>query len=247
MKDEEIDRILRKSAESRHDAERQPVEPIAASIMNPVKASIGASLRPVRPLPPAWLLTALIACVCAAIAFAAAAHSGFFGFEKMDTLERLLIFFALGALTLWAANHFVDEMIPGSRRRISAGALLAATVAVLLGILALLFRDYQTSQFVSAGIACLFTGLLYAIPAGLLSWLILRRGFAVNPVSAGLAAGTLAGLAGVSMLELHCPNFQAAHILVWHVAVVPVSAALGTLAGRILHLRSRRRSSATIV
>jgi hypothetical protein len=43
------------------------------------------------------------------------------------------------------------------------------------------------------------------------------------------------------MLELHCPNLQAAHILVWHTAVVPVSAALGTLLG--CELRFRARSS----
>jgi hypothetical protein len=36
------------------------------------------------------------------------------------------------------------------------------------------------------------------------------------------------------MLELHCPNFQALHILIWHVAVVPMSAAAGALLGRML-------------
>jgi hypothetical protein len=71
---------------------------------------------------------------------------------------------------------------------------------------------------------------------------MLRRGFAVNPASAGLVAGTLGGLAGVGMLELHCPNFQAAHILVWHIAVVPVSAALGAMLGWELHLRTRFRA-----
>ena len=68
---------------------------------------------------------------------------------------------------------------------------------------------------------------------------MLRRGFAVNPPSAGLVAGTLGGLAGVGMLELHCPNFQAAHILAWHTAVVPVSAALGALLGWRLRFRVR--------
>src|SRR4051812_22850045 len=43
-------------------------------------------------------------------------------------------------------------------------------------------------------------GLLHAIPAALISWLVLRRGFAVNSLAAGLAIGTLAGMAGVSML-----------------------------------------------
>jgi hypothetical protein len=41
------------------------------------------------------------------------------------------------------------------------------------------------------------------------------------------------------MLELHCPNFQAAHILVWHTGVVPVSAALGALLGWELRFPGR--------
>jgi hypothetical protein len=80
--------------------------------------------------------------------------------------------------------------------------------------------------------------VVHAIPAALLSLWVLRRGFAVNFVSAGMVAGTLGGLAGVTLLELHCPNFQAAHILVWHTAVVVVSGGLGALAG--VALRARR-------
>jgi hypothetical protein len=82
--------------------------------------------------------------------------------------------------------------------------------------------------------AALATGLLIAIPAALLGWGLLRRGYAVNPVAAGLAGGSLAGLCGLGMLELHCANFQALHVLVWHTAVVPVSAAAGALVGSVL-------------
>jgi len=62
---------------------------------------------------------------------------------------------------------------------------------------------------------------------------VLRRGFAVNPAGAGLAAGTLAGLAGLLMLEIHCPNFRAPHVMVWHTALVPVSAVIGGLLAKI--------------
>jgi hypothetical protein len=130
-------------------------------------------------------------------------------------------------------------MIPASRLRISPGALPVLSSVALLALLACLFRDYHTDHFFSAGIACLLTGLLHAIPAGLLSWLMLRGGFAVNPASAGLVAGTLGSLAGVGMLELHCPNFQATHILLWHTAVVPLGGALGAMLGHKLHLRAR--------
>ena len=231
MKDEEIDDVLKKAAQAPQD-----LDPL---VLERIGDSIKSSLRPVRPLPPVWLLAVGLVLVCAAVSLAGAARAGFIGVAKMDMLERSLVFPALGLLACLAAVSFVHQMIPASRLRISAGALVAASSVALLAVFAPLFRDYHTDHFFSAGIACLLTGLLHAIPAGLLSWLMLRRGFSVNPASAGLVAGTLGGLAGVGMLELHCPNFQAAHILVWHTAVVPFSAALGALLGWELHLRTR--------
>lgn len=231
MKEDEIDDVLKNAAQAPQHLDPRVLERIGESIK--------PSLRPVRPLPPAWMIDIGLVVVCATVSLAGAAYAGTFGFAKMDLIERSLIFPALAILALIAAVGFVQQMIPASRLRVSPGAQLTLTCAGLLAVFSYLFRDYHTDHFLSTGIACLLTGLLYAIPAGLLGWLLLRRGFAVNPVSAGLAAGTLAGLAGVGMLELHCPNFQATHILVWHTAVVPVSAALGALLGWTIRFRAR--------
>ena len=105
-------------------------------------------------------------------------------------------------------------------------------------VLFLCFRNFHTTHFLHAGLVCLSLGTATAVPAGLLAAAVLRRGFAVDAGSAGLAGGTLAGLAGVSMLELHCPNFETAHLLVWHVGVLLVSAALGKLIARYARRRS---------
>ena len=218
MKESDIDGILQSAP--------VPEGPRSETLQS-IAAAIRGSLRPVRPLPAPWLLTAGLVFVSATIALAAAAHAGFDGIEKMAPWERALIFIPLGAFAVVAAKTFVRTMIPGSRRRLSAGALLALCTLSLLGAFALSFRDYQIDHFVSAGFACLVTGLLHAFPAGLLAWFLLRRGFAVNAIAAGLSAGTLAGLVGLGVLELHCVNFQAAHVLVWHTAVVPLSGALG--------------------
>ena len=191
------------------------------------------SLRPVRPLPPAWLLTAALLLACSAVALWGAARSGFFGLEKMSAFEGILVFPALGLFAWAAASEWVLAVIPGSPRRFSAGTLLGCGSAAMLAVFAVSFREYEVTHFFRTGLVCLATGLLHGLPAGLLGWLVLRRGFAVQPVSAGLAAGTLAGLTGVGMLELHCPNFQAAHILVWHTAVIPLSAGLGAGIGRM--------------
>ena len=230
MKDKEMDEILEQAARTPHH-----VDP---ALLDRVSASLGASLRPVHPLLPSWVLEGSVAAIAVAIAIAGAARAGFYGIEKLGTVERALIFPALGVFLWLAAAAWVAENIPGSRRRVSTIALLLVATMTILTIFAGLFRDYRTDHFVSAGIACLLTGLLHAIPAALLGWLVLRRGFAVDSTAAGLAAGTLAGLAGVAMLELHCPNFQAMHILIWHTAVLPVSAAAGALLAWRLSFRT---------
>jgi Negative regulator of sigma F len=224
--DREIDEVLKKAAQAPHE-----VDP---ALLQGIANGIKSSLLPVRPLPSTWMLTAGLVLICAGVALAGAARAGFYGFEKMNLLERGLIFPLLAILACVAGVKFVNEMIPGSRRWISPGVLLLISSAVLLGLFASLFADYHTDHFLSAGLVCLATGLAHAIPAALLSWLVLRRGFAVNSVSAGLAAGTLGGVAGVGMLELHCPNFQATHILVWHTAVLLFAGGVGALVGWLL-------------
>jgi hypothetical protein len=201
---------------------------------------VKASLRPVRALPSRAFLTGGLLLVCVAVSVIGAARAGFFGFAKMDSLERWAIFCVLGILAWAAAGSFVSAMIPASRRPVTATALLGWSCLAMAAVFGLLFRDYATHDFFSAGIACLAAGLLHAVPAGLLSWLLLRRGFAIDAVTAGLSAGLIGGLAGVGMLELHCQNFEAAHVLVWHIAVAPVSGALGAGVGWLLRLRRAR-------
>jgi hypothetical protein len=230
LKNEEIDNLLKTAVQAPHGPNPETLQRIADAIK--------PSLSPVRPLPPTWAMVAGLVLVCASVSLAGAARAGFFGFAKMDLAERLLIFPALALLAWVAASEFIHAMIPGSLRRISPGAILGFGSAALLAIFAFLFRDYQTDHFFSVGIVCLFTGLLHAIPAALLGWLLIRRGFAVDPVTAGLLAGVFGGLAGVGVLELHCPNFQAAHVLVWHTAVVPLSGAAGALVGWALRFRA---------
>jgi hypothetical protein len=231
VKDPDIDAALNQAAQAPHHVDPALVERIAGSV--------GKSVTPVRPLPPKWLLASGLAFIAAAVALAGAARLGFYGIGKMSALDRALIFSALAGLVGLAATARVAAMIPGSRRRVSPATLLGAGCLLLVTVFAILFRDYHTHRFVAQGVACLTAGLVDAIPAALAGWLLLRRGFAVNPVAAGLVAGTLSGLAGVVMLELHCPNFEAPHVMLWHTAVIPVAAAIGALLAWFRDRRTR--------
>jgi hypothetical protein len=75
---------------------------------------------------------------------------------------------------------------------------------------------------------------------GLLIWFLVRRGYVLNPVSAGAVIGCIAGLAGLTALEIHCPILTIPHVAVWHVAVVAISAAAGALGGFATRALGRR-------
>lgn len=225
MRDEDIDGILKHSADA-----APPVDP---AILDRVARSIRSSLDPVRPLPHPRLLAGGLILICAASALAAGMILGPHGIQKMTGSQIGLIFPVLGIFVWLGAVLCVSEAIPGSRRPVAPWVLAAAGCAALAAVFALLFPDYRTERFVAQGVPCLVAGLAIALPVSLAVWWFLRRGFAVNPLAAGSARGTLAGLAGLAMLEIHCPNFEAPHVMVWHVAVLAVSSALGMLLARL--------------
>ena len=67
------------------------------------------------------------------------------------------------------------------------------------------------------------------------------RGAILFPKFIGAAAGALAGLIGLSVLEINCPNLNVFHILVWHGGVVLVSSSAGALLGAAVEYLERRR------
>jgi hypothetical protein len=225
MNDRDIDDILGRAADASSE-----VDP---ALLRRISASMASSLQPVRPIAPSWLLALGLVLVSLAMAILSASLLGMHGLRKLGTVQIGSIFTVLGILALLVSITSVSAMTPGSKHWVSSFTLLAIGLAAWLAADALLFRDYQMGRFVPEGVRCLLAGLIVAAPTGVLCWLILRRGFAVNPASAGLAAGTLAGLAGLVMLELHCAIVLAPHIMTWHTAVVPISALVGMVVAQI--------------
>jgi hypothetical protein len=232
MRDDEIDDILTQASGASPD-----VDP---ALLDRISRSMASSLQPVRPLPASWILVTALVAICSAVAIAGALLLGPHGIQKMSRAQILLIFPALGVLIWLAAVCSVGEAIPGSPRRFTPWVVPTAGSLVLIAVFAVMFQDYRMERFVPQGLTCLKAGLLQAIPAALCGWLLLRRGFAVNAAAAGLALGAVAGLAGISMLELHCVNFEAPHVMLWHTAVLPLSAAGGALMFRAFRSLTRK-------
>ena len=168
MRDAEIDEALDEAARVPHE--------VRPELLSRIAESIEPDLQPVRPLPPTPILSGGLVLISATVAVLGGARAGFHGFEILGPFARTLIFGALLLLAGVAAGQLVAEWIPGSRRRLTAVRLLVIASLALLSLFALLFRDYRTEHFLIAGLTCLATGLLHAVPAALLGWWWLRRG-----------------------------------------------------------------------
>lgn len=233
MTPDEIDKILAKAANQAlsPSADRTAIERVESAILN--------DLRPVRPLAPPWAFMLTFVALFAAFAAASASALGLHGIRVLNDGQRALIFPMLLAAAWLAAVACTREMRPAAGSRLGALALIF-TVVVFPVVFSLIFHDYSARNFVPEGIPCLVAGLCVAIPTGLVIAWILRRGFVLDWSMAGIAAGTLSGLAGLGMLELHCPNLKAIHVMVWHMAVVIVSGILGFTIGWIADSFRRR-------
>jgi hypothetical protein len=197
-----------------------------SALLERIAASVARDLKPVQPLPSPGATVSSLLVVFLAMTALGAAKLGFFGLIRLGAGAIALIFLALAGLALLAAAASVNAMTPGSRRPFHPAILTGAGCAVMAAVFALVFRDTSLGRFVPQGIACLRAGLLWAAPTAVFTWMLLRRGYAVDRTAAGVACGTFAGLAGLTVLQLHCPNFRLWHVVVWHLAVVPTVAAI---------------------
>lgn len=235
MKPDDIDRILAQAADRAFppDAGRGVIERVEGALLK--------DLRPVKPLAPWWAFTLAFLAVFAALAAASGTALGLHGIRVLTAEQTALIFPALLVAAWLAALACVREMRPAGGTRLGAVALLLACGGFPL-VFSLIFGDYGLPGFVSEGVPCLVAGLCVSIPTGMVMALILRRGFVMDWSKAGVAAGTLAGLTGLGMLELHCRNLKAIHVIFWHVAVVAASGMLGFAIGWIADEYRRRKA-----
>ena len=206
-----------------------------------IENGILADLKPVRPLPPAGVLWSAFLLILVAVVTVGALALGTAGWQALSMLQRITVFAALAAaasaLTLSAGR----QMVPGTGFRLSPDLLVAAVIGAIIAICATVFHPHEEAAFVSTGLMCLRIGLECAVPAGLLVWLLLGRGAILSPVFTGATAGAMAGLSGLTVLEIFCPNLNRNHILVWHLGAVVASILGGVILGMIAEYSGWRR------
>jgi hypothetical protein len=157
--------------------------------------------------------------------------------------QRVAVFATLAASAVLLGVSMVGQMVPGSKYALAPAALPVGILTVLLILIAATFRPQADPAFVENGLTCTKNGLTYSIPGALLFWLLVRRGAILFPKMIGAAVGGLAGLIGLSVLEMNCTNLDVYHILVWHGGVVLISSVAGALLGATVEYIDRLRSN----
>ena len=210
------------------------------SRLRQIQAAIKEDLRPVRPLASSGVFVFAFMLISLAVVAMGSLLFGVNGWNALSSIQRMTIFAALTADAILLAVSVVRQMAPGGRHSISPRLMPIGILALLILVTGVIFRVRHESAFVPDGLACLRTGLTYSIPAALLFWSLLSRGAVLFPKLTGAAAGGFAGLVGVGVLEVGCPNLDLYHILVWHLGVILLCAIGGlSLGAAVEYVRQR--------
>jgi len=219
------------------------VDPPSPAALRKIAESLADNLRPVRPLAPARYFVGAFVGIFVAIVALSVYRLGAFAIAVMTPLQTIAILSTLAIGTGMLVYSVVNQMAPGSRYRIPP-VLLAVVITILVAtVMAILFRVQPEENFWGSAWACIRTGTLVGALAAVPFWLLLRRGAILSPRMTGAAAGLLAGLAGTTMLEIHCPILDAWHILLSHLGV----AILCALAGFAMGLTAEIRGTPSII
>ena len=215
-------------------------EPPSAGLLRQIQADLRANLKPVKPLPPAGIFILGFLLIAMAAVAIGASHLGITGWIALGPLRRTAVFASLAGAFGLLSTLLAREIVPGSRILLDWRAAVAGVFALLAAIFATLFDFHAEPAFVATGLVCLAIGLECALPVAVFSWLILRKGLVLHPIAAGALTGLLAGISGLTLLEIFCPNPDKYHILVWHIGAALASTIGGAIVGSIADRVSRK-------
>ena len=201
--------------------------PLPADRLKQIENAVIAKLQPVRALAPDGVYLAGFLAVFIAVWVVGCYFTGQRGWHALSEVQRAAVFVPLAAIIALLAVSLVHQMRPAAKH-VRSSALASASLFIFLVLLmTVIFHPAQESDFIRRGLVCFRIGVTSAIPAAFFFALLLSRGAALSPALTGATAGGLAGLVGLAVLEINCPNLNVYHIVVWHISVSLVCAIAG--------------------
>ena len=196
-----------------------------------IATGIAADLRPVQPIAPKRYLFAAFLGIFIVSVGLGVSRMGAFAIAVMSPLQTSVILCTLALSTELLAYSLVQQIVPGSRHRVSPRLLPLGVAISLMIVIAVLFHFQHEQNFWAKSWECIRAGTPIGALAAVPFWFILHRGTVLWPPMTGAGTGLLAGLVGTTALEIHCPNLGAWHILVGHLGVAALGAMTGLLIG----------------
>lgn len=220
----------------------------AAAGRTPLIDSLVADLVPVRPV---RLARMYVLTLCAQLLFVATAAL-FVGASSPALAKTSAVFF--GALVaLLAAGAFAAAVaamrlsIPG--RHVSDAYTLAVLCVPLLLSAAVVVAALWGAEWtgfaahVGGGMPCTTETVKLAVPAWIVSLLLLRTLAPLSPLRVGILATVSASLLGAVVVQLSCANGDAYHLAISHyLPVVVAGLAGGGVAGLLFRMGEARVS-----
>ena len=198
-----------------------------------IESAILPGLQPVSPIPSVFRVMAGLLVSLIVVVAASNWRVGIEGWQARSAFQATLNFSLLGLSVLLLASVLAYQMMPGSRQPVPFLAYMTAPLLALLASNSALFGYHWTPRFVPVGLHCWEIGVTCAALSAPLFWLILRRGWSLHPVANGATVGLLAGLVGITVLEIYCPYLDRLHISVWHIGAGVTSTLAGAALGAI--------------
>jgi hypothetical protein len=243
MSDEEIRRLLAERTELGGPSLEPPRDCPDEKRLEDIRGLLAAQLSPVRPLPSNSVLMALALASFALICLLGTLYGGHKSLHVLSPLQMAMYFGAFLLLAILFSIAVVEQIIPGSIRRVKPGLLMAGAALLLVTLAPVLFENFTLDGFVKHGVPCLEFGTICAAVGGVLGFFLIRKGFLTSPLEAAVLTGCFAGLSGVTALGFVCPFLNAPHILVWHFGTMVIGTAAGALIGLVLEWRISRNEN----
>jgi hypothetical protein len=219
------------------------VASISPTLNRRIVRSLRASPQPVKLLPLREALIAEFIAVFVVLSTVLTALMGTAGIVHASMTQVVVIGVLLLTGVYLFATMLANQMRPGSYQPVSWHVVLAAMGLALLVAMGVLFPWVARPRFVAEGLPCLVSGVGIAIPAAALLWLGVRRGATFSIIAKGGTLGAIAGLVGVTVLQIKCTHQEAAHLLAWHWSVLLIAVGGGVLAGWLAQRVSDRSSN----